>query len=179
MPQKKTKPPKTVGIFPGVKWFWGALVTLVGLLGSAATFYALEPRLQISPAGMLVEASALSTQFEIKNDGFLDAFISDISCRIGKTSIKSSVFRNLQVNDNTISMLHPDLKVLRGGEKSSLPLNRELYFSGTYSSSGEVDWIVAYQVRILPFLGSFHYSQKFESITNISGNVIWNAVSER
>ena len=151
--------------------------TLIGLCAAIATFYALIPKLQISPAGMLAETSAFSTQFEIKNDGYLAANFTDISCRIGTATFNNGHMSGI-ATDNEFHPNFPKLKTLKGGEKSSLPLDQEIDI-GQGQSMADVTWSISYKICIVPFLGIFHYSQRFESKTNYAGNIVWNAVSEK
>jgi hypothetical protein len=191
-PQKQLKSKskltfRTVFYYPFV-WvqenkIFASSCVLIGLIASVTTFLTLAPRLQITPSGLLEGSNATSTQFEIKNEGFTAADIVDVQSKFGNVTANSEHFKDGQMNGNIVqlgSIYLQKIKMLRAGEKGTLPLNGMLNISdGHVTANAELTWIVAYKIHIFRFIGTFYYSQAFKSSSDHAGNIVWSAVSEK
>ena len=165
-------PTEKRGAWFQTKWFVVACVALFGVLGSCATLYQLGPRISITPSGLLAPANSLSTQFEIANNGYLDAKDVSVECEMNDLDLSGmhSSMRNIRFGGGTWSMAR-----LRSGEKAMLPLNRSIR-TGKSPSTADVTWKISYKIRILAFIGNIKFAQRFASVTNYSGSIQWNAV---
>lgn len=155
------------------KWFVGACVAAFGVLGSCATLYQLAPRIAITPSGLLAPANSFSTQFEVINNGYLDAKDLKISCVVNKAQMSSFIS---QMHDVTIVAPSTSMARLKSGEKAALPLNRFMEF-GPVPSVADITWNGSYKIRVLTFIGNMKFSQRFTSVTNYSGSIQWNCPS--
>ena len=176
--QKKKTPARSVVIWLRTKLILASFVSVIGVAGSFVTFYSLSPRLQIYPSGLLEPSSPFSTQFEILNSGYWEAENICIALHINGMNVKDSDGRRI-IGSGTIITPGLDIPRLRGGEKSTFPLDKATSFLPkweTMKGVSDINLEASYRIHYLGFLGLFNYAQRFVTKTNFMGNVQWNAV---
>lgn len=165
------------------KWVYtklilGAIVSVLGVAASLLALYQLAPKMHIRPSGLLNPQHPFSTQFELSNEGELSAVNVILGCDMGDAKM-SEGYKNLHVQG--IELVNQSLSIpkLRGDEMATFPLNQATsYFPGIDLSAGSADItvMVSYKIQLLPFLGVFHYKQRFITVTNYNGEIQWNPV---
>jgi hypothetical protein len=175
LPRRKTSIPKPAqtNTFSYKKLVAG-FGSVLSIFLAVVSFYSFYPKISISPMGVTSSKSALSTQFQIENTGFFTINNLHVTSIINKAVIGPESYHNYILN----SVNSPNFRVfeLKPGEKDTLPLSKSARTTADISSA-DIQWEISYKIAKLPFLGVFHFSQRFKSITNETGEVIWNPVT--
>lgn len=171
---KREFDPSQTGLFKGNGWIraryiWGVIFAGICFF---ITVYESLPRLSISVSGMLAPQNPFSTQFEVINDGYLDARNVDVT----SDSIKSDSHHGAWGVHFNIGRLgssqHADR--LGKGEKITFKLNNDADM-GQMPGTADITVSLIYKIHWLPFLGIQRFKQHFSAVTNFSGNIQWNS----
>jgi len=150
-------------------------VSLIGLVAACVQIYTCLPRFSVAPIGLLSPANAFSTQFEIANMGFMDA--RDLKTSWGIKESRSKIGGlNLEISDLGLENLHENIPKLDAGERATLAFNNIIQF-GQSPTVADITLFVTYKIKLLPFIGEFHYQQRFIAATNYSGSIQWNTAA--
>jgi len=175
-PEKELHPPR--GIFSRLKKhkILASFVGAVGFLASVAGLYTLSPRFDIRPSFLLSPSNPFSTQFELANNGYLDA-VDIVSIWYFPEAASGSKYGQKSAEKVGFTTLADNVKIIRGGEKCMIPMAINSFMDAERSDnagSATVEVKIEYKIKIIPLL-KFKYSQGFKSITNNAGQVQWNS----